>query len=38
MFTASNIHYEISERDRGIAHGGIGAMRPRESARPCRGH
>ena len=24
MFTASNIHYEISERDRGIAHGGIG--------------
>jgi hypothetical protein len=26
MFTASNIHYEISERDRGIAHGGIGAM------------
>jgi hypothetical protein len=26
MFTASNIHYEISERDRGIAHGGIGAI------------
>jgi hypothetical protein len=26
MFTASNIHYEISERDRGIAHGGIGAV------------
>jgi hypothetical protein len=26
MFTASNIHYEISDRDRGIAHGGIGAM------------
>ncbi len=24
MFTASNIHYEISDRDRGIAHGGIG--------------
>lgn len=26
MFTASNIHYEISERDRGISHGGIGAV------------
>jgi hypothetical protein len=26
MFTASNIHYEISERGRGIAHGGIGAI------------
>jgi DDE family transposase len=26
MFTASNIHYEISERDRGIAHGGIGTF------------
>lgn len=26
MFTASNIHYDISERDRGIAHGGIGAI------------
>jgi hypothetical protein len=26
MFTASNIHYEISERERGIAHGGIGAI------------
>ncbi|MFZ0790453.1 MAG: IS1380 family transposase [Chromatiaceae bacterium] len=26
MMTASNIHYEISERSRGIAHGGIGAM------------
>jgi hypothetical protein len=26
MFTASNIHYEISDRDRGIAHGGIGAI------------
>jgi hypothetical protein len=26
MFTASNIHYEISERDRGIAQGGIGAI------------
>jgi hypothetical protein len=26
MFTARNIHYEISERDRGIAHGGIGAI------------
>jgi hypothetical protein len=26
MFTASNIHYEISDRSRGIAHGGIGAM------------
>lgn len=24
MFTASNIHYEISDRTRGIAHGGIG--------------
>jgi hypothetical protein len=26
MFTAANIEYEISGRDRGIAHGGIGAM------------
>ncbi len=26
MFTARNIQYEISERDRGIAHGGIGAI------------
>lgn len=26
MITASNIHYELSERGRGIAHGGIGAM------------
>lgn len=26
MFTASNIHYEIAERTRGLAHGGIGAM------------
>jgi hypothetical protein len=26
MFTATNIHYEISDRDRGIAHGGIGAL------------
>jgi hypothetical protein len=26
MFTASNIHYEIAERTRGIVHGGIGAM------------
>ena len=26
MFTASNIHYEIGERDRGIAHGGIGTF------------
>jgi len=26
MFTASNIHYELSERDRGIGCGGIGAM------------
>ena len=26
MFTASNIEYEISGRDRGISHGGIGAM------------
>jgi hypothetical protein len=26
MLTASNIHFEISDRDRGIAHGGIGAM------------
>jgi hypothetical protein len=26
MFTASNIHYEISDRIRGIAHGGIGAF------------
>jgi Transposase DDE domain group 1 len=26
MFTASNIHYEISDRSRGIGHGGIGAV------------
>ena len=26
MFTASNIHYEIGERCRGMAHGGIGAI------------
>jgi hypothetical protein len=26
MFTASNIHYEIGNRCRGIAHGGIGAI------------
>jgi hypothetical protein len=26
MFTAANIRYEISDRDRGIAHGGIGAI------------
>jgi Transposase DDE domain group 1 len=26
MFTASNIHYELSDRSRGICHGGIGAM------------
>jgi len=26
MVTASNIHYEISDRDRGIVHGGIGAI------------
>jgi hypothetical protein len=26
MFTARNIHYEISARHHGIAHGGIGAM------------
>jgi hypothetical protein len=26
MFTATNIRYEISDRERGIAHGGIGAM------------
>lgn len=26
MFTAASIHYEISDRDRGIAHGGIGAI------------
>jgi Transposase DDE domain group 1 len=26
MLTASNIHYEISDRGRGIAHGGIGAI------------
>jgi len=26
MFTARNIHYEISDRTRGIAHGGIGAF------------
>ena len=26
MFTASNIHYEIGDRSRGLAHGGIGAI------------
>jgi hypothetical protein len=26
MLTASNIHYEIGDRSRGIAHGGIGAI------------
>ena len=26
MFTAANIHYEISDRDRGIPHGGIGVI------------
>jgi hypothetical protein len=26
MFTASNTHYEIGDRSRGLAHGGIGAI------------
>jgi hypothetical protein len=26
MFTAANIHYEIADRARGLAHGGIGAI------------
>jgi hypothetical protein len=26
MFTATNIHYEIAHRSRGLAHGGIGAF------------
>ncbi len=26
MFTATNIHYEIAQRSRGLAHGGIGAL------------
>ncbi len=26
MFTARNIHYEISDKAQGIAHGGIGAI------------
>ena len=26
MFTARNIHYEIAQRSRGLAHGGIGAL------------
>jgi hypothetical protein len=26
MFTASNLHYEIGDRGRGISYGGIGAM------------
>jgi len=26
MFTATNIHYEIAQRSRGLAHGGIGAF------------
>src|SRR3954452_4129762 len=26
LFTASNIHYDIADRSRGLAHGGIGAF------------
>jgi hypothetical protein len=26
MFTARNIHYEIGNRQRGLSHGGIGAI------------
>jgi hypothetical protein len=26
MFTASNIHYELADRVRGMVYGGIGAM------------
>src|SRR5262249_25129773 len=26
LFTASNVHFEISQRERGIAHGGIGLI------------
>ncbi len=26
IFTASNIHYDIADRSRGLAHGGIGAL------------
>ena len=26
MLAASNVHYELSDRDRGIATGGVGAM------------
>jgi len=26
LFKASNVHYELSDRDRGLAVGGIGAM------------
>jgi len=26
MFTANNVHYQVAERDRGLCHGGIGAM------------
>src|SRR6202140_1653632 len=26
VLSASNIHYEVSDRQRGLAHGGIGAM------------
>jgi hypothetical protein len=26
MFTATNIHYEIADRSRGLSHGGIGAI------------
>jgi hypothetical protein len=26
MFTAANIHYEIADRTRGLAHGGVGAL------------
>jgi hypothetical protein len=26
MFTATNLHYQICDKDRGIAHGGIGAL------------
>ncbi len=26
MFSAANIHYDLAERSRGLAYGGIGAM------------
>ena len=44
MFRATNIHYDLAERTRGFAYGGLGAMQllaqqtvawPRRSIRSC---